>query len=66
MKTAIESLKIVLLCIVAAIVYGILHDQVTARVCAEYFAIGHPSAPGMSYNGRLRQSSARHSEGRQS
>jgi hypothetical protein len=37
-----ESLKIILLCIVAAIVYGILHDQVTARVCVEYFTIGHP------------------------
>ena len=42
MKTVIESLKIVVLCIVAAIVYGILHDQVTARVCVEYFTIGHP------------------------
>jgi hypothetical protein len=42
MKTLIESLKIILLCIVAAIVYGILHDQVTARVCVEYFTIGHP------------------------
>ncbi len=42
MKTAIESLKIVFLCIVAAIVYGNLHDQVTARVCVEYFTIGHP------------------------
>jgi hypothetical protein len=40
MKTAIESLKIVVLCIVAAIAYGILHDQVTARVCVEYFTIG--------------------------
>ncbi len=37
-----ESLKIVALCIAAAIVYGILHDQVTARVCVEYFTIGHP------------------------
>lgn len=34
--------KIVLLCIVASVVYGILHDQVTARVCVEYFTIGHP------------------------
>ncbi len=42
MKTAIESLKITILCIVAAIIYGILHDQVTARVCVEYFTIGHP------------------------
>lgn len=41
-SNAMESLKIILLCIVAAIVYGILHDQVTARVCVEYFTIGHP------------------------
>lgn len=37
-----ESLKIALLCVVAAVFYGILHDQVTARVCVEYFTIGHP------------------------
>lgn len=42
MISSMESLKIILLCIVAAIVYGILHDQVTARVCVEYFTIGHP------------------------
>ena len=34
-------MKIILLCIGSAIVYGILHDQVTARVCVEYFTIGH-------------------------
>jgi len=38
----IESIKIVLLCIMAAVVYGIIHDQITTRVCAEYFTIGHP------------------------
>lgn len=37
-----EALKIVLLCVVAACLYGIVHDQVTARVCVEYFTIGHP------------------------
>ena len=37
-----ESLKIIFLCILAAVVYGILHDQVTARVCVEYFTIAHP------------------------
>ncbi len=42
MKTAIESLKIIVLCIAASVAYGILHDQVTARVCVEYFTIGHP------------------------
>jgi hypothetical protein len=33
--------RIVALGVVAAIGYGILHDQVTARVCVEYFTIGH-------------------------
>src|SRR5881392_3435542 len=36
-----QFLFIVALCVVAAITYGILHDQVTARVCVEYFTIGH-------------------------
>jgi hypothetical protein len=36
------ALAIILLSILAAIVYGILHDQVTARICVEYFTIGHP------------------------
>src|SRR5215510_7866031 len=37
-----QPLKIIALCILSAIAYGILHDQVTARVCVEYFTIGHP------------------------
>jgi len=37
-----EYIKIVLLAIAAAISYGILHDQITVRVCIEYFTIGHP------------------------
>ena len=37
-----EAIKIVLLCIASAVVYGIVHDQITARVCVEYFTIGHP------------------------
>jgi hypothetical protein len=40
--TASRSLPIVLLCTLAAVAYGILHDQITARVCVEYFTIGHP------------------------
>ena len=31
-----------LLCIAAAVVYGIIHDQITARICVEYFTIAHP------------------------
>lgn len=37
-----EFLKTVLFCIVAACVYGILHDQITVRISLEYFTIGHP------------------------
>lgn len=36
-----QALAIVALCIGSAIAYGILHDQVTARVCVEYFTVGH-------------------------
>lgn len=32
----------VLLCVAAAVGYGVAHDQVTARVCVEYFTVGHP------------------------
>lgn len=38
----IEHAKVILLCIVAAVVYGILHDQITARICLEYFTVFHP------------------------
>ncbi len=37
-----EFLKILLLCVLAAVAYGLLQDQVTARVCVEYFTVGHP------------------------
>ena len=37
-----QAIAIVALCIGSAVAYGILHDQVTARVCVEYFTIGHP------------------------
>ena len=37
-----ETIKIVLLVIAAAVAYGIIHDQITARICVEYFTIGHP------------------------
>jgi hypothetical protein len=33
--------RIVLLCILGAVLYGLVHDQVTARVCQEYFTLGH-------------------------
>jgi hypothetical protein len=42
----VQALGIVLLCIAASVVYGIVHDQVTARVCVEYFTVGHPPVFG--------------------
>ena len=36
------TVRIVLLCMGAAVAYGILQDQVTARISVEYFTIGHP------------------------
>jgi hypothetical protein len=37
-----QFLAIFFLSIRAAIVYGIAHDQVTARLCVEYFTVAHP------------------------
>ena len=41
-----QSLKIVLFCIFAAICYGIVYDEITARICVEYFTVGHPNLFG--------------------
>lgn len=41
-----QSLRIFLLAIGAAVVYGILHDQITARICVEYFTEYHPPVFG--------------------
>jgi hypothetical protein len=38
----LRKAKIIVLCTLAAIAYGIVHDQITARLCIEYFTIGHP------------------------
>jgi len=37
-----ESLRIVAVCMLAAVGYGILHDLITAHVCVEYFTKWHP------------------------
>jgi hypothetical protein len=37
-----ETFKIVLVCIAAAVIYGIVHDQITVRICVEYFTVFHP------------------------
>jgi len=38
----LRFLQIVGLCTASAVVYGVIHDQITARICIEYFTIGHP------------------------
>ena len=35
-------IAIILMCVVTCVAYGIIHDQITARICVEYFTIGHP------------------------
>ena len=41
-----QSILVILLCIGSAICYGIVHDQITARISVEYFTIGHPPVFG--------------------
>ncbi|HEX8624795.1 MAG TPA: hypothetical protein VF782_06920 [Allosphingosinicella sp.] len=41
-----EAMRIVLFAMLAAIGYGILHDQVTAHLCVEYFTVAHPPVFG--------------------
>jgi hypothetical protein len=40
------AFRIIILCVVATVTYGILHDHITARICVEYFTIGHPDIFG--------------------
>jgi hypothetical protein len=37
-----QKTKIVLLTLGAAMLYGVAHDQITARLCIEYFTLAHP------------------------
>src|SRR5450432_1986345 len=39
---SMEALKIAITCVIAAVLYGIVHDQITARICIEYFTVFHP------------------------
>lgn len=41
-----QSVRIVLMGVAAAVGYGVAHNQVTARVCVEYFTVGHPDVFG--------------------
>ncbi len=42
MKQAVETVRILLLSMAAAVAYGLLQDQITVRICAEYFSVAHP------------------------
>jgi hypothetical protein len=37
-----EAIRIALFATFAAMIYGVLHDQITAHLCVEYFTIAHP------------------------
>ncbi len=39
---SLDSVKIVAATTLAAVSYGIVHDQITARICIEYFTVTHP------------------------
>jgi len=48
-----QSLKIIGVCVLAAVFYGIVHDQFTARICLEYFTIFHPPIFGRTQSPTL-------------
>jgi hypothetical protein len=37
-----QKTKVVLLSAAVAMFYGVVHDQITARLCIEYFTLAHP------------------------
>jgi hypothetical protein len=37
-----DKARVILLCVLAAISYGVIHDEITARLCVEYFTVAHP------------------------
>jgi hypothetical protein len=41
-STRPEAWRIIGMTVAAAAAYGIVMDQITARVCLEYFTVGHP------------------------
>ena len=37
-----QKAKVILLSVAAATAYGVVHDEITARLCVEYFSLAHP------------------------
>ncbi len=48
-----QAVLIIGLAILASVTYGVIHDQITARICVEYFTIGHVSILGGTENPTL-------------
>ncbi len=42
MEQLVESIRIVAMCVLSAMAYGIIHDEITAHLCIEYFTVAHP------------------------
>lgn len=46
-EAVLSYLRIILFSTGCAVLYGIIHDQVTVHVCLEYFTVAHPSLLGI-------------------
>jgi len=44
---SVAYFAIIAMSVTAAVAYGVVHDQVTVRICVEYFTIGHPPVDGI-------------------
>lgn len=42
MTPCLKAARIILLCTLAACLYGVVQDQVAVRLCLEYFTVAHP------------------------
>jgi hypothetical protein len=38
----VQKAKVIALATAVAVAYGVVHDQITARLCVEYFSLAHP------------------------
>jgi hypothetical protein len=44
----LASLRIVGVCMAVLVAYAMVQDQVTVRLCPEYFTVGHPPIAGLT------------------
>lgn len=45
-QSRMENVKIVGICLTTCMLYGVLHDMLTAHLCVEYFTREHPTLIG--------------------